>query len=173
LSGVAVQCCPNQPLIDKVIPMLFLNEDNECDGWSSLLILDKNKKVDAQTLLSIKPEDPSINLATSKPYIAICFYFGASKPATAKTTMPEQSTECIRISAHGLVSKVFPVLDARTDLACSLVKLRDIDSEVKKAADPERQYILAQYGTSNHNLCRGSDILLEDEGVEVETEGED
>ncbi|THU92121.1 hypothetical protein K435DRAFT_217025 [Dendrothele bispora CBS 962.96] len=76
LRGVAIQCRHDQPLIDKVIPILFLNESGQYDGMSCCLIQDKNRsRTIPLALRMIDIGDKSIGLKTVKPYVAICFNF--------------------------------------------------------------------------------------------------
>ncbi|KAK7435501.1 hypothetical protein VKT23_019623 [Stygiomarasmius scandens] len=175
-TGVALQCVHGQDLVDKVIPIMFLNDvKNCCVGWSAIYIQDKNRQMEnANALHNIDPSHYTIDLATNMPYIAICFDFGV--PATKTTTstrstrtLPrtfartERNNNWIRIHATGLDSEIFPVLKARPDFATSLIRLWDTDCRNKEADNNIEQYILtiARFATSGFHFLRGPDIPFE------------
>ncbi|KAK7462664.1 hypothetical protein VKT23_007250 [Stygiomarasmius scandens] len=173
-TGVALQCDHGQDLINKVIPIMFLNEQRDrCVGWSAIYIQDKNQQM-GNANNNIDPSHYTINLATSMPYIAIYFDFGAPMPKTttgASPTIPstrasartEKNNHRIRIHATGLDSEVFPVLEARPYFAESLIELRDIDHRNKEADNNIKEYILttARFATSESHFLRGPDIPFE------------
>ncbi|THU76758.1 hypothetical protein K435DRAFT_133037 [Dendrothele bispora CBS 962.96] len=160
LRGVAIQCRHDQPLIDKVIPVLFLDASNHYAGMSCCLIQDKNKgRKDGQALRSIDICDQSINLDTGKPYIAICFNHGVKDEKPAKVTVPEkpvQNTSAIRIEVQGLSEKVFPVLQF-CEIGPKIIELRNAHqtSESSHAAGEHFIRSTVLYGTSKTHLKWG------------------
>ncbi|THU84240.1 hypothetical protein K435DRAFT_783877 [Dendrothele bispora CBS 962.96] len=187
-TGVALQCIRDQPLIDKVIPIMFLNKQKDrCVGWSGVYIQDKNRRTEnANALHDIDPSDHTIDLATNMPYIAICFDFGVPTSKTTASTRPtrsstrssartEKNNGWIRIHAIGLDPEVFPVLKARLAFASSLISLRNICHH-KEADNEVEQHILAtaRFGTSGFHFLRGPDIPFEgDEDQDMEMEDSD
>ncbi|THU94224.1 hypothetical protein K435DRAFT_860761 [Dendrothele bispora CBS 962.96] len=174
-TGVALQCVHDQPVIDKVIPIMFLNEQkNDCIGFSGVFFQDRNRQTENPNALHIiDPSIPSINLATTMPYIAICFDFGVATPKTATSARLTRSStttsartkknnDWIRIHATGLDSEVFPVLEARPAFAKSLIELRDID---RRKPETDEQHIsdVAQFATSGFHFRRGLDVPFEED----------
>jgi hypothetical protein len=140
---------------------MFLNEEkNACVGWSALFVQDKNRQTeDGSAQYQIDPCDPTINLATTKPYIAICFDFGIPTSKNTTSTTPtrssartEKTNNSIRIQATGLDSEVFPLLEIQR-FAHSLIDLRDVDRRVEKVDDCI-EHILAtgQFATSGSHF---------------------
>jgi hypothetical protein len=167
-------------LIDAVIPLLFLNEKDECDGMSSILIQVKNKlEKDKGGLDAITADHDSISLQTSKPYVAICFNFGLPEPkvpnpnsspkvANAKpkksinVTYPSRSdnVKCLGISSEGLKPNDFPVLQARYSVDTAFNKL--LRFKLKEPGDAEERHIkaTASWGTSSSQVKWGNEILI-------------
>jgi hypothetical protein len=116
----AVQCCHNQPLIDKVIPIYF-KPQNEGDqaGMSQILISDK-----ART----KPSKPGLNriqrdhesIAPNHrglPYIAILIDLGIAKSEfEVQVDSSSDKDPCLHIYARGLDNTTYPFLKGRDDV---------------------------------------------------------
>ncbi|THV07003.1 hypothetical protein K435DRAFT_418125 [Dendrothele bispora CBS 962.96] len=172
LCGVAVQCRHDQPLIDKVVPILFLNPAGQYDGMSCWLIQDKNKtKVDSRALRSIEVGHTSIDLDTGKPYVVTCFNFGVrglsgegkedgteegkeegkedktegKKLKGCRVTMPSRGTHisrALRIEVTGLSEEVFPVLKTRYDFARSIIALLQATKTIQIPKDSTNQALV-------------------------------
>jgi hypothetical protein len=68
--------------------MVFVNEAGDVEGWSAVFVQDKNRvKGDKNALHNITPSDPTIQLQTEQPFIAICFDFGTEYPPNLQPDM--------------------------------------------------------------------------------------
>ncbi|KAH7884242.1 hypothetical protein F5I97DRAFT_2035573 [Phlebopus sp. FC_14] len=112
----AVQCCPNQPLIDKVIPMYFKpQKDGDRAGMSQILISDTARIGTRQSALfdirrdhwSIAPDYRGL------PYIAIVADLGVEESAF-DVAVDSSKDMCLRVYASGLDATSYPFLDGYT-----------------------------------------------------------
>ncbi|KAF8547557.1 hypothetical protein OG21DRAFT_905914 [Imleria badia] len=125
----AVQCCHNQPLIDKVIPMYFKPQnagERRDTRVSHILISDKARispqKVD---LKDIQRDHPSIAPDYhGLPYIAILVDLGVDKPDfDVSLDSSKDRDTCLRIYASGLDATTYPFLVGRDKVAVTLKDL--------------------------------------------------
>ncbi|KAH7903157.1 hypothetical protein BJ138DRAFT_1168488 [Hygrophoropsis aurantiaca] len=97
----AAQCCFLQPLVDKMIPILF-NDDKaqDSDCVSQMFISDKagKSKHNKDSLHDITRDDVSINCRNERPWIAILNDLGLEKPRCEVTFGVDK---CLRIYISG------------------------------------------------------------------------
>ncbi|KAF9239620.1 hypothetical protein BU15DRAFT_74474 [Melanogaster broomeanus] len=120
----AVQCCHNQPSIDKVIPIYFKSPGlaaGDEDHVSQIFIFD-NARVQtgpADTLDKILRTDDSIageNHQSPLPYVAILADMGLTQSGLHRIEFPKPSStqpvyeQCLRIHAHGMNSDTYGFL---------------------------------------------------------------
>ncbi|KAG2140084.1 hypothetical protein DEU56DRAFT_798548 [Suillus clintonianus] len=120
LRTSAVQCCPLQPLVDKMIPMYFDDPTLGSDDLkrvSQIFISDKaGKHSNARELAAITREHDSINCLSALPYIAILLDFNAADKKEVIARFPErdpnhtETDQCLRIYAPGMDEITFPFL---------------------------------------------------------------
>ncbi|KAF9232686.1 hypothetical protein BU15DRAFT_67236 [Melanogaster broomeanus] len=119
----AVQCCHNQPSIDKVIPIYFKSRGLARDvvGVSQIFISDKARVQTgpADTLDKILRTDNSIagdNHRSSLPYVAILADMGLTQSGLTRIEFPRRSSrqsayeQCLRIHARGMDSDTYKFL---------------------------------------------------------------
>ncbi|KAF9234793.1 hypothetical protein BU15DRAFT_65422 [Melanogaster broomeanus] len=120
----AVQCCHNQPSIDKVIPIYFKSPDlagRDEDHVSQILICDKSQGQTgfADTLDKILRTNNSIageNHQSPLPYIAILADMGLTQSGLHRIEFPKPSStqpvyeQCLRIHACGMNSDTYRFL---------------------------------------------------------------
>ncbi|KAF8552450.1 hypothetical protein OG21DRAFT_1511473 [Imleria badia] len=162
----AVQCCHDQPLIDKVIPMYFRPQNpGDRAGVSQILISDKarssSQKADLKDIRrdhwSIAPDycGPDVS------YIAILVDFGVAKSCTdvSLDSSSKDRDMCMRIYASGLDATTYPFLKGRdkvTDILRDLYKrqsapssrgrLQNLEDQVRFGASSEPRYMNLKKG---------------------------
>ncbi|KAF8837723.1 hypothetical protein BDN67DRAFT_1071240 [Paxillus ammoniavirescens] len=163
----AVQCCHNQPSIDKVIPIYFksLNDDStDHHRFSQILILDKAQKQATTTALQrIMRTDPSIagpEFKSPFPYIAILADMGLDQPGwrDSDVSFPQRTSgrvesdgQCLRIHARGIDPKTYAFLGGTNSALLNalrhLVERETVPAVVRR---PLAQYVQDQvrYGNS-------------------------
>ncbi|KAH7884823.1 hypothetical protein F5I97DRAFT_2039899 [Phlebopus sp. FC_14] len=135
----AVQCCHNQTLIDKVIPIYFDDDslNNSTDRVSHIYISDKATPSSNRSQLSyitrkgLAIDDMKSTLGL--PYIAILLDMGMEKPAFSATleqqcssrlrTRSNAEVPSLRIYAAGMHAQTFPFLEKRN---ATLAILQDL-----------------------------------------------
>ncbi|KAI6160278.1 hypothetical protein EDD17DRAFT_1510588 [Pisolithus thermaeus] len=130
----AVQCCHGQPLVDKMIPTYFKDNDPSCRDLSrvsQIFISDKARRSpNKKDLSDIIRNHDSINCGSSRPWVAILVDLGL-KESTVEFTFPERwsgrsTTEgacdgpCLRIYASAINSNTFPFLSRSEQLPLTL-----------------------------------------------------
>ncbi|KAH7906209.1 hypothetical protein BJ138DRAFT_1163149 [Hygrophoropsis aurantiaca] len=108
LRTSAVQCCYFQPLVDKMIPILFNdNEAQDSDCVSQLFISDKTSKTKSSkdSLYLMARDNVSINCHNERPWIAIVDDFGMEESACEVTFGPDK---CLRIYISGINATSYP-----------------------------------------------------------------
>ena len=124
----AVQCCHNQPLIDKVIPMYFRNRSDGASDVSQILISDKARISSQKSVLKdIRRDHPSIAPCyRGLPYIAILADLGVDKKKSKLEVTLDSSSDsdtCLRIYAPGLDATRYSFLANRDKITEILVDL--------------------------------------------------
>ncbi|KAH7884825.1 hypothetical protein F5I97DRAFT_1929649 [Phlebopus sp. FC_14] len=118
LETSAVQCCHTQPLIDKVIPIYF--DDNESCRVSHIYISDKAKESASSDVHYITPKSVGVE-DMSSPYIAILLDMGLevskltvskTSPSTKPRSNKDEPVPAWYIYAAGMYSDTFPFLQA-------------------------------------------------------------
>ncbi|KAH7904560.1 hypothetical protein BJ138DRAFT_1166310 [Hygrophoropsis aurantiaca] len=108
LRTSAVQCCYFQPLVDKMIPILFNdNEAQDSDCVSQLFISDKTDRTKSSkdSLYHMARDNVSINCHNERPWIAIVDDFGMEESACEVTFGPDK---CLRIYISGINATSYP-----------------------------------------------------------------
>lgn len=110
----AVQGCPDQPMIDQLIPMFYYDpaaEQTVPHRVSHILVLDRVQGENGRSdLLSITTRG-SIGCSTSEPYIAMLLDLNATdQPAEV---IVDSDGSCMRIYAPGMTSSTYPQLDSK------------------------------------------------------------
>ncbi|KAF8548189.1 hypothetical protein OG21DRAFT_1526653 [Imleria badia] len=155
----AVQCCHQQPLIDKVIPIYFKGGPESASPesrMSHIFISDQARKStdSKETLhkitrrnktLSGEGEDKSTPLdSESLPYIAILADLG--QPSSLSVTFPErdiQRDRCLRIYAAGVDTATYPFLAKYPALMDTLQDLVHLQ-QIPEIETPFMEYLNAQ-----------------------------
>ncbi|KAG9313113.1 hypothetical protein JVU11DRAFT_6563 [Chiua virens] len=120
----AIQCCHQQPAIDKVIPMYFKPGFNH-QGISHILISDKARNC-SQRPSKIKRGHKSIAPDYhGPPYIAVLVDFDMEASSLEATLDPGKDGEdmCFRIYAGGLDENTYPFLKGHANLSETLKDL--------------------------------------------------
>ncbi|KAK7435425.1 hypothetical protein VKT23_019686 [Stygiomarasmius scandens] len=169
LRGAATQCRRDQPLIDAVIPIMYLDDKYQYVGMSSWLIQYNNKtEVTSGALSLIQVDHESIDLDTNLPYVTTCFHFGVKEQVSAHATMLSRTTsssQALGIRVMGLSEKVFPVLKARQNVASCIVAVRDATESVRLPKESEDQALAHEslwFGKSNDHLTWGVKRKIEE-----------
>ena len=155
----AVQCCHNQPLIDKVVPIYFQSKDGKKDGMSQIFISDKARGAkQSGALENIKRSDSSIGgpeYSSTHPYIAILADLGLNDSGFSVTFPTRYSSrskgdaKCLRIHARGFSPETYPFLQdhrAVLDRLHRLVQMQGIPHSKRPLAEFMRGQV--QYGSS-------------------------
>ena len=148
----AVQCCHNQPLIDKVIPIYFQNDGGRA-GVSQILISDKARSGSQKSdLEKIHRDDSSIAPDyRGLPYIAILVDLGVDK-SHFEVSLDKASKDkdaCLRVYASGLGATTYPFLAGRakvTTILRNLYKRQSTPSSGGRLQDLQDQ---VQFGASS------------------------
>ena len=111
----ALQCCHNQPVVDKVIPIYFKPEagSSEPGRVSQIFISGKAQSRSNQSQLRhIKRRDPTIKCDSSVPYVAILVNLGLSNHAfdASWSKVDKKDAPSLRIYAAGINTTTFPFL---------------------------------------------------------------
>ena len=117
----AVQCCHNQPLIDKVIPMYF-KPSKGGDGkpvMSQILISDNATTRRNRPLLHhIQRGHQNIAPGYRGPYIVILVDLGVEESElSAEMDFAQDGNQSLRIYASGLDAETYPFLRGRDHLS--------------------------------------------------------
>ncbi|KAI6115032.1 hypothetical protein EDD17DRAFT_1827054 [Pisolithus thermaeus] len=120
----AVQCCHNQPLVDKMIPVYFDDRHGEDDlsRVSQIFISDRTQRRSSENELDkITRDHDSIRCHSSRPWVAILVDLGLKK-SEAKVRFSHNLTEgpCLRIYAAAINVKTFPFLSRSERLPLTL-----------------------------------------------------
>jgi hypothetical protein len=162
----AVQCCHNQPSIDKVIPIYFKSRNDDSTDrhrFSQILISDKARKQATTTALqSIMRTDPSIagpEFKSPLPYIAILADMGLDEPGwrDSDVSFPqrtfgrvESDGQCLQIHARGMDPKTYAFLGGTDSALLDALRHLVEREKVPGARQPLAQYVQDQvrYGNS-------------------------
>ncbi|KAH7904368.1 hypothetical protein BJ138DRAFT_1119485 [Hygrophoropsis aurantiaca] len=109
LRTSSVQCCQFQPLVDKMIPILFNdNEARDSDCVSRLFISDNTSKTKPNrgSLHDVRRTHPSIRCGNDRPWIAILNDLGMKQTACEVTY--DKSDKCLRIYISGTNTTSYP-----------------------------------------------------------------
>ena len=150
----AVQCCHNQPLIDKVIPMYFQNRSDGASGISQILISDKARISSQKSVLKdIRRDHPSIAPDyRGLPYIAILADFGVdNQKSNLEATLDSfsDSDTCLRIYAPGLDATTYSFLANRDKITELLVDLYTRQSATSSTGRLQNLQDQVQFGASS------------------------
>ncbi|KAG9313098.1 hypothetical protein JVU11DRAFT_6543 [Chiua virens] len=122
----AIQCCHQQPAIDKVIPMYFKPGFNH-QGISHIFISDKARnRSQRPSLGKIKRGHEGIAPGYhGLPYIAVLLDLGVKSSKLEATLDPGKDGEdmCFRIYAGGLDENTYPFLEDHANLSKTLKDL--------------------------------------------------
>ena len=150
----AVQCCHDQPLIDKVIPMYFRNRSDGASGVSQILISDK-ARINSQKsgLKDIRRDHPSIAPGyRGLPYIAILTDLGADNKTSELEVALDSSSDrdtCLRIHAPGLDAARYSFLTKRDKMTEILVDLYKRQSAPSSSSHLQNLQDQVQFGASS------------------------
>ncbi|KAI5987013.1 hypothetical protein EDD15DRAFT_2199782 [Pisolithus albus] len=119
-----VQCCHNQPLIDKMIPIYFEDHpgENNLSHVSQIFISDKAQKHSNENELDkITHNHDAIHCHLSRPWVAILVDMGLKLPKV-KIKFPENASggPCLHIYAVAIDAKTFPFLSQTQQLPLTL-----------------------------------------------------
>ncbi|KAG9308729.1 hypothetical protein JVU11DRAFT_11514 [Chiua virens] len=171
----AVQCCHQQPRIDKVIPIYFKGEHDKASAelqMSQIFISDKAREsTDSKNELApitrggISGQDseiPKRERPNGLPYIAIMADLG--QPPSFSVTFPERETDdrCMRIYAAGIDTSTYPFLANHSALLNRLQELvhiaqlpsierffgKYLDAQVNFGSTPTRKHMQWEHGKS-------------------------
>lgn len=121
----AIQCCHQQPAIDKVIPIFFKSGPSGEPRMSQIFISDKAResKDSRSDLNNITRRDASIGGSDGPlPYIAILADLG--QPPKFTVTFPERGNDrCLRIYAAGADAATYKFLAKCPELTKTLQDL--------------------------------------------------
>ena len=113
----ALQCCHNQPAVDKMIPIYFKPKDGSAAPGrvSQIFISDKaqSDKLNKSKLRDISRVDSTIRCASSDPYVAILVDLGRSYHEEFEASWEKVDTNdaySLRIYAAGINAATFPFL---------------------------------------------------------------
>ena len=111
----ALQCCHNQPTVDKMIPVYFKpKDDSSAPGRvSQIFISDRvQSRSNKYKLRNISRRDSTINCASSDPYVAIVVDLGKSDHAFEAKWKKVDTNDAysLRIYAAGINATTFPFL---------------------------------------------------------------
>jgi hypothetical protein len=178
----AVQCCHQQPLIDKVIPIYFKGGPENASAksrMSQILISDKARQstnsknvlhdiTRRNQYLSNEGTNLSTSDSDSLPYIAILADLG--QPSSFSLTFPERDVDdrCLRIYAAGVESTTYPFLAKYPALMRTLQDLVHIqqipeterfyteylDAQVKFGSTATIQHMVWEHGKNVPNVRR-------------------
>ncbi|KIK15021.1 hypothetical protein PISMIDRAFT_337486 [Pisolithus microcarpus 441] len=120
----AVQCCHNQPLVDKMIPVYF----NDCRGESDLsrvsqiFVSDRAQRWSSENELDkITRHHDSIRCDSSRPWVAILADLGLSESEVkVKFSHNPAGGPCLRIYVAAISIKTFPFLCRSQQLPSTL-----------------------------------------------------
>lgn len=120
----AVQCCHNQPLVDKMIPVYF----NDCRGESDLsrvsqiFVSDRAQRWSSENELDkITRDHDSIRCDSSRPWVAILADLGLRKSEVkVKFSHNPAGGPCLRIYVAAISIKTFPFLCQSQQLPLTL-----------------------------------------------------
>ena len=122
----AVQCCHDQPLIDKIIPIYFQNGGDQA-GVSQILISDDTRISSQKSgLKEIHRDHSSIAPGyRGLPYIAILVDLGVDESDLQVSLDPPSKDRdaCLRVYASGLDATTYPFLAGRDKVATILADL--------------------------------------------------
>lgn len=143
----AVQCCHQQPRIDKVIPIYFEGEHDRGSAesqMSQIFISDKAREsTSSKTTLNYITRDNTSGQTSEKhagsntlPYIAILADLG--QPPSFSVSFPRRNLtdRCMRIYAGGIDSSTYPFLANHNELRQALEQL----VHIAQVPDIERAY---------------------------------
>ena len=150
----AVQCCHNQPAIDKVIPMYFKSEPRE-NAMSHILISDKaHDKPQLNTLNNITRRSITPSHYSGPPYIVIRADLGVKDPClfVCDNCGEGSKDQCLRIYAAGLGNQTYPFLVpkivehlkdlySRYNLPPEYKELEGLEDQVQFGLSRERRYL--------------------------------
>ncbi|KAG1777972.1 hypothetical protein EV702DRAFT_1196772 [Suillus placidus] len=131
----AVQCCPLQPLVDKMIPIYF---DDPALGSEDM------KRV-SQIFISDKAGKNHL------PYIALLLDLNVGLNPQLTVTFPERdpshavTDRCLRIYASGMSTTTFPFLEKHPEIA---VELKGLLSRQKEAPPETALRALVKFGST-------------------------
>ena len=148
----AVQCCHNQPLIDKVIPIYFRNHGGRA-GVSQILISDKARSSSQKSDLEKIHRDNSSIAPDYRglPYIAIFVDLGVAK-SQLQVTLDKTSKGkdvCLRVYASGLDATTYPFLAGRDKVTTILRDLYERQSAPSSGGSVQDLQDQVQFGASS------------------------
>ena len=153
----AVQCCHNQPLIDKAIPMYFKSPKvGDQAGMSQILISDKAGASSGERELGEIQRDHASIAPNYRglPYIAILVDLGMVTPNfEVRVDSSESKDTCLRIYARGLDETTYPFLETRTDLIRILGDLYKRQSAPSSRSIQRELEDQVQFGRSSEPRC--------------------
>ncbi|KAI6042392.1 hypothetical protein EDC04DRAFT_2892069 [Pisolithus marmoratus] len=123
----AVQCCHNQPLVDKMIPIYFKDCPGETDlsRVSQIFISDRSQRSSSyDDLDNISRSHGSIKCHSSLPWVSILVDLGLTESAVeVKFADDPADGPCLRIYAAAIDDKTFPFLTKSHQLLYTLEKI--------------------------------------------------
>jgi hypothetical protein len=126
----AVQCCRSQPLVDKVIPICYLDPHEArptLPRFSQILISDRVRKRPTEGDLDFITPKSILGYESSEPYIAILLGLNAStKQKPQVTTVPKPFS--LRFYVQGTTAQSFPFLEKRPDILYALTQILDLEN---------------------------------------------
>ncbi|KAI6042694.1 hypothetical protein EDC04DRAFT_912265 [Pisolithus marmoratus] len=123
----AVQCCHNQPLVDKMIPIYFKDCPGKTDlsHVSQIFISDRTERSSSlNDLHNITRSHDSIKCHSPLPWVAILVDLGLEESAVeVKFTDDPTDGPCLRIYAAAIDVRTFPFLTKSRRLPSTLQKI--------------------------------------------------
>ncbi|KAI6032504.1 hypothetical protein EDC04DRAFT_2230603 [Pisolithus marmoratus] len=127
----AVQCCRNQPFVDKMIPIYFNDrrEKNDFSRVSQIFISDKAEpKSNENELNEITRNHDSIKCHSPRPWVAILVDWGLQTSAVkVKFSHNPADGPCLRIYAAAIDVKTFPFISQSKQLPLTLQNIIDYE----------------------------------------------
>ncbi|KAI5984772.1 hypothetical protein EDC04DRAFT_2615605 [Pisolithus marmoratus] len=147
----AVQCCYNQPLVDKMIPIYFKDCPGETDlsRVSQIFISDRSQRSSSyDDLDNISRSHDSIKCHSSLPWVSILVDLGLTESAVeVKFADDPADGPCLRIYAAAIDVKTFPFLTKSHQLLYTLEKIITHDQIYGRQLEQVLQEQM-QYGSS-------------------------
>ncbi|KAG1788140.1 uncharacterized protein HD556DRAFT_915622 [Suillus plorans] len=150
----AVQCCPLQPLVDKMIPIYFDDPDLGPDlkRMSQIFISDKAGKNSniGDRGYNTRTHD-TIQCQSDLPYIALLLDLNRDPGPQLSATYPKrdpsdpETGRCLRIYASGMSNTTFPFLRRHPD---AVERLRGILSRQNEAPSQTTLQALVRFGST-------------------------